>query len=473
MRRLFFGQLLVLFTFSSLAQGAGIGQKLELAIQELGPGRCVEQLKQGEDFLESLGHLDHKKEISQAGHDKILNELWQAKIRVHDKLVEMYQTGALVKECADASRGFLRAVRTVEDHVAEDQYRNRNESMSFPSNAFAAGNLQVKRHPKFANFDMVKDLKSGDVLLTRGNAYTSAAIASLGEFDTQFSHMSMVYRDPKGEVWTVEAHIEVGSFVRTLQDHIDDKNYRTMLFRYQDEEQAALAAEYIFNKVKLASDTTGNIFYDFGFDQDDNSELFCSEVVSYALAHVSRGEIQIPMFRSQLLSRKPEFVRMLGITAADSFVPADIEVDPRFKMIAEWRDPARTIDNLQKDAVLHAMYEWNDAYGYQMVQGSSSKAFLYRNVAWPLRRVPVLKKYFKDKMPINMSRQLIGYFGVLESTGELLQKELKRQEQEALLERGYPLLRQEKREVLEHFRLQDLHSKKRPLHKMYRPRGKS
>ena len=52
--------------------------------------------------------------------------------------------------------------------------------------------------------------------------------------------MSVVYIDPKGKVFTVEAHIEVGSFVRTLSEHIADKNARTMLFRFDDENLAAI-----------------------------------------------------------------------------------------------------------------------------------------------------------------------------------------------------------------------------------------
>jgi hypothetical protein len=115
------------------------------------------------------------------------------------------------------------------------------------------------------------------------------------------------------------------------------------------------------------------------------------------------------------------------------------------------------------------MYKWNDEYGYDMIQGSSKKAFIYRNIAWPLRRVPFLKKYFVEKMPLNMSRQLIGYFGVLESVGEFLQAKLKEADEKAISDTGLPLLRSEKDIFLEEVRLADLQAKKRRLHKMYRP----
>lgn len=283
--------------------------------------------------------------------------------------------------------------------------------------------------------------------------------------------MSVVYRDPQGELWTVEAHIEVGSFVRPLQEHIDDKNARTMVYRFDDPKVAAKAAEYIFHKVKKASDTTGNILYDFGFDLEENSQLFCSEIASYAYDVASGGEHKLPLFTSSLIKRKVEFVRLLELKPDESFIPADIEVDARFTVVAEWRNAGKMKDILQKDAILQSMFKWHDDYGYRLKQASSKDSLLYRNVAWPLRRVPILKKYFKDKLPINMSRKLIGYFGVLNAVGELLQEKLAAAEEKALSERGTLLSRKEKFELLEAVREEDRVGKKK-LHKMYRPKKK-
>src|SRR5690606_14017374 len=131
-----------------------------------------------------------------------------------------------------------------------------------------------------------------------------------------------------------------------------------------------------------------------------------------------------------------------------SFVPSAIEVAPRFKVLAEWKNPAAIQDNLEKDAVLRTMYERSDKYGHELIQGKG-KAYIYRNVAWPLRRVPLMIKYFKNELPTNMSRELIGYLGVLESTGELLQQDVKQREEESLKSRSFPLLISEKMAALE------------------------
>lgn len=470
MKRLIFGQLLILLTISLPVAAFELRRDLKSSAEELSPDNCVELMTSLEYDLENLKSDDYLKEIIEEGHETLLHNLWTTKVNIHERLRSFHNTLGLAADCASASRGALRAIRTTEDFINDNLLSAHGKTTKFPDNAFEKNNIHVRRHPEMAGLDLIRDLKSGDVILTRGNAYTSAAIANLGEYDTQFSHMSMVYRDNHNNVWTVEAHIEVGVFVRPLKDHIEDKNVRTMIFRFDDEDLAARAAKYIFEKVKKASDTTGNIYYDFGFNQDNPSQLFCSEVVSHAFDVASRGQVKIPFQRSRLLLRKPQFVKMLGIEVADSFIPADIEVDPRFRIIAEWRDANKIADSMEKDAIMQAVFRWNNDLGYEMRQASSKKSFLFRNIAWPMRRIPLLKKYFKDKLPINMSRSLIGYFGVLESIGELLQKGLKVADEKARKERSFLLTKREKAAVLEELRIKDLTKRRNKLHKMIRPR---
>ncbi|MFP5458705.1 MAG: YiiX/YebB-like N1pC/P60 family cysteine hydrolase [Bacteriovoracia bacterium] len=470
MKRMYLALLGLSLPLTSFAQSSSdVRPMLRDVMENLRVSNCVEKLEKIEKTFVALKPADYLQELSAQKAESLGKEIWDFKLKIHDQLRAFHRSDRLTRECANAYRGAFRAVRYAEDLVQEHQLRINPDKVEFPAVAWVEDNPHVKRNPRFEKFNLKTDLKSGDVILTRGNAYTSSAIASLGEFDTQFSHLSLVYIDKDGKAWTVEAHIEVGSFVRPLEDHIRDNNFRTMIFRHDDEKLAAKAAEYIFKKVKAASDSTGNILYDFGFSMEESEKLFCSEIVSHAFAVASGDKLQLPMFKSRLLLRKESFVRDIGITAAESFIPADMEIDPRFDIIAEWRDANRVKDSLEKDAVLQAMYRWVDDYGYKMNQASSRQSLIYRNVAWPMRRVPFLKKYFKDKLPLNMSRELIGYFGVLEGVGELLHKELTAQNQKSIEERGLPLLREEMDKVLDEFRLKDLGSKKKKLHKMFGP----
>ncbi len=469
MNRKLFCQLLVIWTLSTSFAFAGLRDQLAGSVNALSSSNCEIPAKNISNVLNALKPDDFKSELKEKNHDALLKELWDFKLTIHNKLRAFYKNSNLSRECADAIRGTLWSIRSTEDVIHDDLYRNYKDSIKFPEDTFEVGNLHVRKNPLFTNPDLKAELKSGDIILSRGNAYTSSAISNLGEFDTQFSHMSVVYRDPTGEMYTVEAHIEVGSFVRPLQDHIDDKNFRSMIYRLDDEEVAAKAAEFIYKKVKKASDTTGNILYDFAFDSEDSKQLFCSEVASHAFDIASEGKVKLPMFSSSLIKRKVDFVRLLGLKPDFSFIPADIEVDPRFTVVSEWRNAAKVQDNLEKDSILQSMFRWHDDHGYRLNQASSKDSLLYRNVAWPLRRVPFLKKYFIDKLPLNMSRSLAGYFGVLNSVGELLQKRLKAQDDKIISERGLPMLKSEKNEYLDSVRTEDSKDSKK-LHKMYRPK---
>lgn len=467
-RKVFF-HLVLFWSLSTSFAFAGIRDALKSSVDALSADNCEVPARNISHVLNALVPEDYKSELKEKSHDALLAELWDFKLTILSKMKSFYTNEKLSRECSDSLRGTLWSIRGTEDIIHDDYYRNYKDSVKFPDNTFTTGNIHVRKNPKFSQADLRAELKSGDVILTRGNAYTSAAISNLGEFDTQFSHMSVVYRDPTGQIFTVEAHIEVGSFVRPLQDHIDDKNFRAMIYRFDNEELAAKAAEFIYQKVKRASDTTGNILYDFGFDLDESKQLFCSEIVSHAFDVASEGKVKIPFFQSSLIKRKVDFVRLLELKPDMSFIPADIEVDPRFTVVSEWRDAAKVKDSLQKDAILQSMFRWHDAHGYRLVQASSRDSLIYRNVAWPLRRVPFLKKYFVDKLPLNMSRKLIGYFGVLNAVGELLQKRLSVADDKAIAERAMPLLKQERYTFLDQVRGEDLAGKKK-LHKMYRPK---
>lgn len=393
-------------------------------------------------------------------------ELWELKLQIRQQMHQAFERNEFNQDCSVIARDLFYKIRHKEDYLDEMSFRTEGVSVidhSFVDSQYLRVNPQIA-----ATRNLMQELRSGDVLLTRGKAYTSAAISNLGEFDTQFSHMSFVYQDEQGKFWTVEAHIEVGSFVRDLEDHIEDKNARTVLFRFEDPELAHQAAKAAFEKVKTTFDTRGPINYDFGFDKEDSSELFCSEIVSHGFDLITNKSIDIPLYESEIFKRKPGIVKQLGLKSAKSFIPADIEVDPRFVIVSEWKNPNIIADILQKDAVLHALFKWSDEEGHVLQQGSTGTSVLYRNIVWPMRRVPFLKRFFIDKLPLNMSREMVGYFGVLETIGKILHNEIIRVENSALQEEARILTAQEKAQLLDDFRKQNT-KKAKKLRKSFHP----
>ncbi len=465
-KRLLFILLSIFFSYASLA-GAELNHLFSQIVQ-LTPQNCVSLGLELDQKFKKITASELLEQFKSPGAKIISIELWETKLRLHQKIKEFYRKDEYSIDCGRSLRPLFRHIRLLED-LAED-YLTRNQlSQTVPSSAFDIQNPYVHKAKGFELVELKHDLESGDLLLTRGNAFTSAAIASLGEEDTQFSHLSLVYKDENNKFWTIEAHIEVGSIVRPLEAHIKDSNFRTMVLRFEDKELAARAAKFAFEKVKKASETTGNINYDFGFDMDEDQNLFCSEIVSWSFSQVSQGLIQVPLIKNRVQMRKSSFVNDLEIKIEESFIPADLEIDPRFQIIAEWRDAKRINDSQEKDAILQAMYRWVDDYGYKMINGSSRKSKFYKHIVWYMRRIPLLKNAVKEKLPLNMSKKLIGFFGVLDSVGEWLQEKLHPANEASIVSRGLPLLPQEKYQYLEDLRIADQKSKKPKLHKMFRP----
>ncbi|MFL5785576.1 MAG: hypothetical protein ACJ76H_13250, partial [Bacteriovoracaceae bacterium] len=211
MKRQLFGHLIVLWSLSSAIAFAGLRDQLKSSVDVLSLQNCVTPASNISKVLNELGVDDVKRELKEKSHDVLLNELWDFKLTIHNKLRAFTKGNSFDRNCSDAIRGALWSIRMSEDIISDDYYRNYKDSVKFPDNSFGSDNIHVRKNPKFGNFDIKSELRSGDIILSRGNAYTSSAISNLGEFDTQFSHMSVVYKDPAGELWTVEAHIEVGA----------------------------------------------------------------------------------------------------------------------------------------------------------------------------------------------------------------------------------------------------------------------
>ncbi|MFX5344442.1 hypothetical protein ABTC63_21645, partial [Acinetobacter baumannii] len=83
----------------------------------------------------------------------------------------------------------------------------------------------------------------GDVILVRGQAHNSAAIARIGDVDSQFSHVGIVYQGDDGKLYKIQAMIEDGAVITPLGQALDHGLGRAVLFRYRDPKTAARAAK--------------------------------------------------------------------------------------------------------------------------------------------------------------------------------------------------------------------------------------
>lgn len=224
---------------------------------------------------------------------------------------------------------------------------------------------------------------SGDILVSRGGAPTSALIARGSDYPGNFSHVALVYVDDStGEASIIEAHIEIGVAIASLDQYLRDKKLRVMVLRPRASLPALLADPMLPHAAAWAAITrarTEHIAYDFAMDYSDDAKLFCSEVASSA--YRSYG-ITLWMGISSISSPGvASWLAAFGVRHFETQEPSDLEYDPQLTVIAEWRDPETLwqdhIDNAVIDAMLERAergdrltYDW-----YLLPMGRLAKAY--------------------------------------------------------------------------------------------------
>jgi hypothetical protein len=255
---------------------------------------------------------------------------------------------------SDASRitlyrllyGGRTAIEEIMLQTPQDAYPVMIMGRDEPSQTPAADIRQVKIH-------------SGDILVSRGGAPTSALIARGNDYPGNFSHIAFVYVDPAThEAKIIESHIEIGVVVSTVEAYLKDKKLRVMLLRpradlpeiVKDPLLPHKAAEVAYKRAK-----TEHIPYDFPMDYKDHSKLFCSEVASAAYEQFGIrlwsgiSHISSPGLRKWLAA--------FGVRHFETQEPSDLEYDPQLVVVAEWRDQATLKKDHDDNAVTEVMLE--------------------------------------------------------------------------------------------------------------------
>lgn len=273
-------------------------------------------------------------------------------------------------------------------------FQSKNQIKGFPANTLT--------NPKTNNVQ----LRSGDLLLSRGNAFSSASIARMADTDTQFSHLALFYINPKtNKKYVLESHIEIGSVATPFEEYFKDGKVRSVIYRYPDSKLAERAAQIMYDKITKASQSGNNIPYDFHLDMNDHSELFCSELIRQGFEEASKGSVMLPMFPSRFSMKNRNLLQRLGSDREISFIPADIEGDPRIQYIGEWRSFMQIRAAFRYDAIMSKLYEWMEKYGYTIQDNFRAKVI--KNFVYELRHDYLFGGLLKKKLPLNMSKDIL------------------------------------------------------------------
>lgn len=422
-------------------------------------------------FRASPSHFDLPEAKKNA--ETIVGEIFGTKIDLRQQLARMESTGPVPVSCVNAMRDVMRASLFMSEYVAEHFIAFAPQDRVFSG---TAPSLLVN-----PDFGARLALESGDVLISRGDAFVSGAIARLGDTDGNFSHVALVYVDPRTrEIHTIEAHIEIGAVVSPIEKYLTDGKSRSVVFRQEDPALGAEAARIMFERVKKASASGKNVPYDFGMLMDGKDKagrpadaaLFCSEVVSVGYALASEGRLQIPKYRTSLRTTSGTFLKAIGIEVKESFAPSDMETESRFEIVAEWRNLGKTQRSRMTDAVITQIYAAMDEKGY--VLRNPTGAAVKRDVAYTVRRLPLFSSLLKERFPANMPRSTLGTMFALDKTAEAMLGELEKVNAENASRTGYAMTSADMQAFLRALidRDREAYLKRRSLfHDSFRPAG--
>lgn len=199
---------------------------------------------------------------------------------------------------------------------------------------------------------------SGDLLVSRGGAEVSALISRGNDYPGNFSHVALIYIDEKtNQPYLIEAHIEKGVALSSVEKYIADKKLRFMVLRLRNGLLAMQKDSLLPHKAAKAAYEEAlrrHIPYDFKMNFYDSTAMFCSEVASFA--YKTRG---VQLWQNISTISSPGIVNWLHDFGVENFVtqmPSDLEYDPQLSIIAEWCDKETLykdhIDNAAMDALL-------------------------------------------------------------------------------------------------------------------------
>lgn len=202
-------------------------------------------------------------------------------------------------------------------------------------------------------------LHSGDILVSRGGAATSALIARGNDFPGNFSHIALAHVDEQSKaVSVIESHIECGVTIRPIEKYLGETKLRIMVLRLRADLPPLVADPQLPHKAAsraLHDATSRHIPYDFAMDHADPAKQFCSEVASAAYQPLG---VKLWMGMSHLSTRGvTSWLAALGVRHFETQEPSDLEYDPQLRVVAEWRDSETLFKDHVDNAVIDVMLE--------------------------------------------------------------------------------------------------------------------
>jgi hypothetical protein len=417
-----------------------------------------------------------KEELKKKGVST-LEMLFEIREMIRARQRSLQEKDLLNYDCLQSVKTATRYVRFMEEMLME-WLVDQNVIQNTGSSILSGHSPQVLTAKKFKveqdKGTLLERIKVGDLFLIRGKSYVSAMIARIGDAEMQFSHLAIVGLNDKNEKIIVEALIPFGSKISPLQEWLNQKEARVVHFRFNDAQIAEksgraaykLAQEYI-DKNKQT------IPYDFNMNPQDQSQIFCAELIENSFLHGSDFKVHLPEHKTLATKFKSTvFLKNMGIESDLLFSPGDIEFDSRFDLIADYRFLGKDSDSdnftlLRKvrlqDSIIQSIYNWMILDNYQFVENSMVNVKAY--MAKLFRYLGFFEVKLPKHMPMNSLKTIVHF----EEISHVLEKPLFKYEEKFYKENGHSLHFQEMLMFLAEYKKKECQNPSSDLNKLFRP----
>lgn len=346
--------------------------------------RDLDQLIAQYDKAPEVLSLDVMKNQGQ----EILDKSFDARLAIHSML------DVLSVECKTKVKDLYLKMRMMEDYVGIHHYNDTQ--ISADTIKYQEEPVPVYEADKYRPYHVGPgidpkakfEFKNGDIMITKGISFVSSTISELASPKSIFSHIVFVHVDEKTrEVTTIESYVGKGVSIFPIDEALKNENARILVLRPKNQELAAKAANYMYDRIQSLKKAKKFIPYDYELDFSDNSRMSCEEVAFDAYKTASEGAMIIPEIESQILLDDPQFLKRVGVKKGPMMVPTDMETDSRFDIVLDWTDYRVMRDSWRKDALLGEMFRWIQDYDYRIHENMTSVA---AKLVWSTRYIPGL-----------------------------------------------------------------------------------
>jgi hypothetical protein len=410
------------------------------------PAKAAEEIarniEDASDQIRNATPYDYEAAHVRRAIPALMQGLFDLRIAVRDSIADLKAKGQLNQQVQAAIRDLMRMARYGCDYLGEMSIGHRRLGHGeTPGPAFTGMPLQSFRNARLNPGETIA-FRSGDVIMMRGSHHNSAAIARIGDVDSQFSHLAILYVDAAGSQHIVESLIEEGAIINPLSHSLSHGVARAAVYRHKDKRLAAEAARLMFDHVRRSREPGGKrILYDFTMRLPGYRHLFCAKVVRQGFDLASGGKVLLPTCPTHFQLKNRDFLKRIGVKTNETFAPADIDLEADFDLVAEWQDYRATARLRSQDLIMDKLFEWMDEHGYKFKEDFVIYliSFLGRIAGKLSDRAKNLIADVVPKVPSNMRQRTIATVAMLHKTAQPLLEKIEELEARNLAISGRPL----------------------------------